>query len=1510
MSQAGGPAAINGFLYQIIQHLGWIADIFLSGELKDDTVDNAILVLEPKDGGDGKVFAPGMCVVEQYKARKNRTWSLAGIEQVLTDLRKAVPASRTLTSRYRFVTDGRAGRLQPFYEFLADLRSVSSPDDLDNTTKREFRDGLSATNDEFFRYLVAITTSSKVAPSTDDREVVFHMLFHFEMEFCADGNRRAQEIEGMLRRFVLDLGDERQVRQHLVGMLLEILSKGETRLDAAGIDSLLRRANLNPGRTRALGRLPENLHALTMERLQRLRFRPELDVRPPPCWPLDKPVLLITGDSGAGKTWALGGLLGDFAASGQPCTLVTAASSVEELKNSAAHDLWQICLGETSSKTLTAVSQFLRELAPETPGPILSIAVDDVRDVDLARALVRQDWGRMGMRLAMTVPQSVARGLQVSDGELIEFHSIGNFSVDELDELLQRKGRRWSDLPDDLKKLLRNPILAGLFLELPYSSARHAPRSEYEIFERFWQRIAEKGRAGDEGVVIALAEHYCAAKPYPLPRALWPDIGLGDEATASRLEGAGWLRVTDRGAVAFSHDRLLNWAVAEFLVEQWQRRELSTSELGLLLAGRPGNSGKVLLARLEYVPMDVIWRLTGIDRTAHAIGELIVAMESNQDYGGPGGNLYSHLLPTLGARAIPILLKRFEALGEGNEDYFTTEEIGSALVAIAQQESVDVGDWLDELLNSPSSHRQRIGLAVLEAVPDPGRLDMLWHLHQKHAAALDNRSEKHGYRDYESSFAALRAGSALDSSWLERRIVHSDPEEEAVAELSYLLHALEQPSAEAIWRNTHFILMAKVPSEKPRGLLLCIARFRDTSKTDFVVEHLSSSDDFANGAALAALAAINPKMAVDRLVDVEEPERYFSRNTWLPILMHAEPELARERIREIAGSSIRGQRVLLDLFGERPDDMDGTLLRDLLRATEDELREYLRRRPSGDPHWLHPCLVLLGRISRPDLLDILHAEAGGKFEDMLVSAARSYLSGEGFLNHVHEHLRRVLTLIGGDGLSALIGIELRSTSREARHLGMKHAFMSDDGDVTAYLAMLARRPITYDEKGKPDSGLWNDRHHALIALAAMGKDKELVEAVYASGDADLPSGIASLRAHLGPMNEKLTRRSRISLQEPSTSEHDLLLALSIAYTSGDKSLIPLILDVLERAKASSRVATYACIALVTFGDTSSRLVRLAASLLRTGDNAKWALQALLGAGTHGIEPLADWLRDDDARLGKEYADTVVRSLYRHPETREFSISVATRRCAGAQFLDDAPFEIAAESGDPELRERILDKAFTSRPDVSSHILRAIEGLAKFDARRALDAANLAITSFPGLELQACRLMVDISPDAAVQLLNAAATIDRESLRRAIGRTLRRFDQDSVSKLLVNRLSNPVPERKFIAEIAGWIPHPEVNASLAELARADNPMAARHVFIAALERHNKYENTRALMAAFPSATCRMKWSLLSTILHIADPYSLGDRRDPLWLGLILRDEPAVFAHYANSVLDHRMRNEKS
>jgi hypothetical protein len=232
---------------------------------------------------------------------------------------------------------------------------------------------------------------------------------------------------------------------------------------------------------------------------------------------------------------------------------------------------------------------------------------------------------------------------------------------------------------------------------------------------------------------------------------------------------------------------------------------------------------------------------------------------------------------------------------------------------------------------------------------------------------------------------------------------------------------MEHPDATGIWNDVNGTLMAKVPANTPRSLLYCIARFSDSTKLEFVIKYLSSRQDSAGGAALAALTVVDPVAAINRLVDVEDFERYMTRNHWLPGLLRAQPDLTRQRIRELAESHPRGQRIIVDLFWERPDEMDEAMLRWVLRELTKDLRDRLDEAIARDPNWLYHPLDFLGRIAHPELLAILQAEAGGELERMLIAVACSRLNtNNNYRDHIREDARRILILMGGNGITTLI----------------------------------------------------------------------------------------------------------------------------------------------------------------------------------------------------------------------------------------------------------------------------------------------------------------------------------------------------------------------------------------------------------------------------------------------------------------------------------------------------------
>ncbi|MDE2700428.1 MAG: hypothetical protein OXI23_16265, partial [Gemmatimonadota bacterium] len=891
----------------------------------------------------------------------------------------------------------------------------------------------------------------------NERAVVFHLLSHFKMKFCVTSSDLIEKIEGILCPYVTNLRDEREVRERLVGLLLERLSRGEIRLNSTDLGSLLREAGLIIERLRNLNRLPETMAELNQARLGSIGYQHEQDVREVPCWPKEKPVLLITGESGVGKTWQLGKYLKECVEMRRTATLIEVhgAKTTEDILTQAARNIWQEGLGETSDQSLIAISNFLPKIKPDIPIPLLTVVVDGIQKVHVARDLIRQNWMKWGMRLILTVPKNIVdRALERPDSKTIHVHRIDDFSDNELDELLKRHGQRWADLPSDLKKLLCKPILAGIFLELSYTSFPDAPCSEYEIFEKYWQKMAAEPYGGDAGIVTALAAHTHEGKSYPLPRPKWQRVGLDDENFA-RLQAAGWLRSPEPGEVEFVHDRLLNWAVAKYLARKFQRKELSIDELCDTLVAESHGHEERLFRRLGYVPMDTFWLLADGDTHSKTLGKLVTKMDNHISEG------YIHRLPTLGQRSVPILLELLNRITSDSDSDYKVSLIRKALVNLAQQEEIELEE-VNALLNEPNPTQRFVAMAVLEAAPDPRHLDRLWELHQQCADARDNNTDGYNIADYQTSFAALQAGIKKCPKWLRNRILVADNNGERIVELGYLLSGLEHSNAPEIWQDTSDVLMSKLLPNNPRSLINCIARFGDREKIDVVIEHLSRSEDSASWAAIRALTILDPQEAIDRLIEGEERDWSLIRNDWLPHLLRVHPEQTRQRILELARSAPREYRLIADIFWERPNEMDEVMLRFVLRTLETDLRN-LKEVFTEAPPILYNSLEFLSRIACPKLLKILQTEAGGELERLIVKVAFSRLhTNDGYLDSILENARRILILIGGQGITTLINRELSSKHFWVRYGGLKWAFIRPDDITIERLAAIARCPIPRD----------------------------------------------------------------------------------------------------------------------------------------------------------------------------------------------------------------------------------------------------------------------------------------------------------------------------------------------------------------------------------------------------------------------------------------------------------------
>ena len=408
----------------------------------------------------------------------------------------------------------------------------------------------------------------------------------------------------------------------------------------------------------------------------------------------------------------------------------------------------------------------------------------------------------------------------------------------------------------------------------------------------------------------------------------------------------------------------------------------------------------------------------------------------------------------------------------------------------------------------------------------------------------------------------------------------------------------------------------------------------------------------------------------------------------------------------------------------------------------------------------------------------------------------------------------------------------------------------------------------------------------------------------------MPLPLADCRAHRGPMSKSLTARAVRAMRNPDPPDETLWGTLVVAWLSADADLIPDVRSVLDRVEPDSKAAAHACIALQGLEDKTPEFAGAAERVAFTKENRWQGLNALIGLGSEGVEGLKRWLHEAGDADRMDHGGVVMRALYAMEESRDDAIEAAADLCRRNRMFLRPLYEIAAESSDRTVREKVLEAAFTESAAVVQAPLDAMRGLAKFDAARAAEAVEVGLSNHPKIERELCRLLVQLeSETAAEKLVSAAIAEERESLSDAVGRALRLVSESIVADAIVKCVRGTEAERLTACRIAGWLPFPTVAEALEGVVESDSSISVRRAALDALYRHREEAAVRGLFSEFaPEGNEARRWAIFVPILETADPHLLCNRDDSLWLGHILTaDVPYAFEHHARAVIERRKRN---
>ncbi len=1504
---AGGPSTVWGILYQMLWSLLRALRLEVSGVEEDGYghIRQAVLRLEPRSGGDLEELGPTRRVIQLKTRSGGRTWSLRDvIVDVLPDLYKAVDLDVHNTA-YEFVTDAEMGRWGDVYAFFRSLRTRDPGDDplagLDDQVELRFAGlGRSASRQasppfwtapryserSLFEHVVNHLRGTSAVPGDEVVEVTRKKLWHLLGRFNFVGGRRYERVRGEVDTLLLALVDHSEQvsekRDALMSWLAGYAAQGDTVVTS---DVLLREHGLDVTPLTDWGALRERAQALLRRELTMRLYREENDARAGSArllwesWGVDTPLLALSGESGSGKSWQLYAL-GLRAAEDPAITvLIDAAGDSDVDLRRASDTFWQEIKGNGGTLPLSRIAARRRELVHKHAGHWLTILVDNVQSAREAERLARWPVEEWGLRLAITGPADVAAVFARAAGGRARVVPVESFTPGERDEYLERRlGDLWIHVRADIRDTLRRPLLAAIYCDEVAQANGWRATDEYDLFDRMWQRLtigSHDPGPYDAGHLAGLAMTLLADGPYPWSMTAMQRAGV-DAATLGRLIRTGWVRRAPQERFEVTHDRLLNYAVARGLFYAHQAGEYTLDRIVPLVRELLTERGTYSRRRLGYVAMDLFHLLLGSGAEGEAAcAAILEELDGLDDIDRE--SLYTGLLPTLGIGVVPLLVARLEATAVEANASLRQRPI---VEGIATFDAPEAHEHAIRLLNSDSPNLQRAAMRILAERAAPAALDRLWALHRQmqdepERYGVDRRSD---FILYGESMAALRACVAVDPEWIERALQQERAGDPYVPDLAYLLAGL--PDGTEIWARCKTEMIAKVPPDKPRSIVVNVGRYRDATEIARLLPLIGVLPDSAGAAAIRALARIDPDLAVEHVVRLPVAEMYLTRSWYFPHLLEVRRDAIRRRLLAHMRESGNPANASFVYVGNE-DALDTDTLDFLLDEFEEALRRVIEDPPPPDHHPLSWPLDMLAAVSRLALLQCFRRRQGTDLDrrlaDFLVTVGPQQ-------SHWLDSVERepgltVLAKIGGLEYVRVVNHYLATGQRYGRLQAIAYARRSADAETIRLLGEITREDELWDDYPR-------EQVAATYALAALGEARLVMDACVRLGlriSPDIDEAITSPR----PFDDAAIEPAIRVLEDDTATESQragAVLALGIARRSDHLSTLIALLD---DAAPDSDLALACTVALAQIGDGSAEVLRLLARQLSVGGEPYRAHEALLEIGTD--EALAVSME----QLRRSYMEEMAVELARREATRSEAVELITRQVTSAEpphlydvlevpmaILSDAAIQqiVAAEPVRAALRERALgdDGAFWGSGSAAR--IRVIRALATFDPSTAFLAAQKALEDRDSHErTRYPYLLVEIDAVRAARLLVVQCGREESTaVRHAISRALARVDL--AAEILALLDSARASERVAGCVLCGFREADEgTRLKLRDLLQDVDPDVAE-VALWALGSIRRTEDAEQLAAAASvlEPTREWQWVLLDALLSIGD---LGDEGGP-------------------------------
>lgn len=1500
-SHTGGQSAIAGFLFQILRsiHLGIRVSAQLrlgDGEEAENT--GMLLTLEPDNGGDHQLKASEDTIIEQVKMRAlHRAWSAGDIaREVFPDLLKA--ASPKDAKLFRMVTDNDQGT-EELSRFVQHFQTPKS----DETTPPTFQWGhQKIPADQFLEKL------AKAANVEPDNPRLLHLLQNFHIEVINAASAES-EVDHLLSLMLSPDQKAEDKREEITGRMLKAASRGQTLSDSDLMNMIDPDAKLRLVHAR---NLPEILKTRLQSDLTALGFDASKQARIEPHIPA-KPITVLSGESGQGKTWSLSQAAQSQLERGQLAIAFRAPTDFDAVVSEINDRIWLPAYSKNAS--IPEIARRLKPAASAGSGAWLTVYVDDLQDRELARKLASYDWAGAGIRLVISCQPRITKVIVdcQSDAEVVP---IDNFTSAELRRYLRYHGRDapLETMPDDVFELLLKPIHAKIFVELP-ERADWFDCTEYEFIKSYWDFATRQAREQSDHPSDALGLTTLAGRLLSgTPRYPWTlndvqDAGLED-AALQRVEKVGlvWWPRPDR--FAFRYDRLLNWAVAEWLCvrivdEHWTPHQVD-EELERIDSIETAK-GEPIGKRLGYVFLDTIWLLSE-EVSAQFVADVLLAQTRRLPHEWRQETMWSRHLSTVGTRLLPVLEDLAVRTYDEETEWDIPRNIHFAIAAIAKEDPDAVIDTIARLMASDNADAVDVAIRSACAVSATRLLDRLWEIHCQRATELDQYVANPDDRDRSVDFMgrrdvsskALKMALAPNLGWLENKI-------KATSEQRHLEHLLwllcdrdffDNQETASIWARQREHFRSNLAQDSV-AMIHALKHFADFDNCKWLDGVPLSADNAIDDRVLSSRAQLDPLAALKQIRERSEDYGWKASNWWLPELSRTHPEQVADAILDNAQ---KGDNPLTDVilfYSHFPELMGEKTLEWVLDQFTARLANFNEEHSADPDHQTgrlgHP-LRFLPRLVHPWQFDCLARRAGTALEDELVrfATARSGRTSR-VRDHEGQECERILAMIAGDGFSRLVASELGRTDRMGR----------EDGYTTSQWTEVASVSDALDSAKPIEDGGYGQVQQ-MQALAIHQHDEKLEDMVKAG--APIYVNAAEMRSATGRPTKDLAQR--VNDLVASGIRDDIHAAARLAgflrEAEEAKILLPVLMD--ATIDAEIKHAIIGTFRALRFYDP--HLLPTAKCLMhdRYDNEAQFVAAYLASNGdADAREAVTQWLggMPTDTWSSSNYA--FIQPLIDYGDSRPATLEFL-RKAHGDGRLSINAFYVRelAEEGDERAQEGLWKQAYRAPRFGGGHTVEAIKFLQSVDPDEAFFAAKRLFARHH--DTAAIDLMLDINRDEAIPILIDAFRSARPSLQAEIARRLRTgLSAGEVMELLKPlATANAAKERQLAADLAGWMPSAIDFPWLHSLLQ-DSSTAVKTAAEEAMHKRGLEEAAFQHLKVMAASVKPQQWARMQTIFECVDPYFLWSRTDPMSLGELLDSLPPEFFVEARQL--HRQRSKK-